>query len=47
MIAARGKRLQPTIEALDKTGDNFKVMIKCYLQLRLRRRNCAAKLTLT
>ena len=47
MLAKGDRRLQPTIEALGKTGDNLKVMVKVYLQLRLRRRSSAAKLTLT
>ncbi len=47
MLASGEGRLTPTIEALAKTGDRFDVMIKCYLQLRLKSRKFAAKLTLT
>jgi len=47
MIKAGGSRIQPTIEALAKTGDFLRVMVKWYGQLRLTRRNAAAKLTLT
>ena len=47
MVAKGGTRLQPYIEALSKTGDNMKAMVKWYGQLRLKRRNAAAKLLIT
>jgi hypothetical protein len=47
MLARGASRLQPVIEPLGKTGDNMKVLVKWYGQLKLRRRNAAAKLLLT
>lgn len=46
-IRARSRRLMPKIEMLGKTGDNVKAMVKVYAQLRVKRRNRTAKLTLT
>lgn len=46
-LAARSGRLVPAIEMLAKTGDHYRAMVKVYLQLKLKRRNAAAKLTLT
>lgn len=47
MLAARSGRLVPYLEVLGKTGDNMKVMVKWYGQIKLKRRNAAAKLLLT
>lgn len=47
MLARGASRLQPYIEPLGKTGDNMKVLVKWYGQLKLRRRNAASKLLLT
>ena len=46
-LAKGGQRLQPSIKLLGTTGDNIKAMVKWYGQLRLTRRNAAAKLLLT
>lgn len=47
MMRSTAGFLQPSIEALDKTGDNMKVMAKVYAQLRLTRRQAASKLIFT
>ncbi len=47
LLRRGNNRLQPEIIALAQTGDSFKVMMKVYAQLRLKRRNAAAKLVLT
>jgi len=47
MLVRGSSRLQPYIEALAKTGDSQKMMVKWYGQLRLKHRNRASKLTLT
>lgn len=47
LLRRGNNRLQPEIFALAQTGDNFRVMMKVYGQLRLKRRNAASKLVLT
>lgn len=46
-LAKGGARMQPYIKLLGPTGDNLKAIVKWYGQLRLTRRNAAAKLLLT
>ena len=46
--AARdGQAPRTTIEFLAQTGDAYKAMVRAYLQVKWRRRNSHAKLTLT
>lgn len=47
LLVRGAQRLQPRIEALAKTGDSTKLMVKWYGQLRCRYRNRCGKLTLT
>lgn len=46
-MRAQGRRLMPTIVALDRTGDSVKFMVKAYCQLKWLRRNAFGKLVLT
>lgn len=46
-LRARTNRLIPTVEMLAQTGDAYKAQVKVYAQIKWKRRNAFAKLTLT
>ncbi len=46
-MMATGGAVRPYLDVISKTGDAAKVMVKVYAQLKIGRRNCFGKLTLT